>query len=365
MADTLEQEVVDQPAESAPAVESTSKRRRKPTEDVAAADLADLTPPSSPAPVADSAPETSSPAAADAPADPFLQRLEQELGFTDLKDRTDAETRLVQFAAEQRREREQLEAWRRENEPLVGYGREYIANRPATQQQSPAAAELKPWQPPVEYPADAERRYLERDESGGVKFKDGTPAEARAQIERYVAYRDGLVEMFATRPDQFIEKVLIPLIDERSKGVIEPFYNERTAEQQAQSYYEQVAEENRDWLYAKDPRTNQPTQQLTERGKLFDQKIAYYAQFGMSPQEAVRLAKRDVDEQVAPPVKTTVAATTEQRRREHVNNARKPNGVPRNRIGSYPQPGERRPQNDNGGFGADFVDELNALVPAS
>ncbi len=317
-----------------------------------------MTPPAATEPVAAAEPESPAAESTD-PTDPLLQRLETELGFTGIKDRADAEERWFQYTLDQKRQAEEAAAWRRDNEQLVGYGREYLAAREQPKPQQAQAEPPKPWQAPVEYPDQLANRYLTKDaESGQTTFKPDTPASARAEIESYVAWRDGLVDMLASRPDQFIKQILIPLIDERSKGVIEPFYNERTAEQQAKSYYAQVAEENADWLYAKDPRTQQATQQFSERGKLFDQRIGYYQQFGMPPQEAVRLAKRDVDEQVqaAPAPVPSPAAAAEQRRREHVNGARK-NAVPRNRVGSYPQPGERRPQNENE-FGTDFVQEL-------
>lgn len=368
MADTTEQDVVsDSTTTAAPTQETESKprgRRAKAQDDHSAADIADFTQspaeePESPAPQVDDAGEVS---------DPFLKRLSDDFGFSDLKDRADGEERLIAFAAEQKRERDEYEQWRRQNEPLVGYGRQYLESR---QPEPKPQEQPKPWQPPVSYPDQATRYLTRNEQTGAVEWKPDVPGPVRAQAEQFIAWREGIVDMLTSRPDRFVSEFLLPLIDDRAKTVVEPFYEQRTAQSAEQQFLESYSQQHATTIFRVDPRSNQPVPGvLSDRGDLLWQRYQYLRERGLQPQEAMQYAESDVDRQVGPiasPTKTTVAATAEQRRREHVDRARNgkvPNAV-RNRTGSYPQQGERRPQNDNGGFGSDFLEELERLTPSA
>ena len=357
--------------------ESPRGRKRRKVDEAAAAaqDVADLTPPSTE--VAETPPETpvetppEQPAETTAaqPEDPFLSRLTTELGFENVTDRSDAEQRLIDAYAEAQRELDEQLAWRRENESLVGYGRQALARQPQ-QREEPKPA--KPWEPPVAFPEQAQR-YIVKDEAGVAGWKPDTPQEVRAQAEKFIAWRDQIVDTLATRPDQFF-KLITDLIDERSKSVVEPYYEQKSRQQREEEYLLRYEEQNAAKLYRADPRTGQPVYgQFSERGAYLQQRFFVHRQNpNLTVEDAVRYAEFDVEQATrssapAQAPTTNLAAQAEQKKRAAVarGNGRTNGATGRNRIGSIPQPGETRTQNDNGGFGEDFVEELMRLTPAT
>lgn len=346
-------------------------RRAKPPvdDDARAQDIADLTP-SSESPADTTSPDAPVETATDSvPEDPLLQRLTTEFGYENVTDRSEAEQRLLDDYAQTRRELDEQRAWRRENEALVGYGRQALVSQPQqTQAQQP---EPKPWEAPVEYP-EAARRYLTKNiETGAAEWKPDTPAEVRAQTEKYVAWQQGIIETITERPDQFF-KIIADMIDDRAKTVVEPFYEQRTKQQREEEFLSRYEQDHAAKIYRSDPRTGQPVYgQFSERGWMLNERLAFHRKNpNLTVEEALQYAEFDVERATAgkaPAAPVTQPATTaEQQRRAAVARGNRRNGhVGRNRVGSIPQPGELRTQNDNGGFGAEFVEELERLIPSA
>lgn len=339
---------VSEPSVETAAPEAKPRRPRKPREQ--AAELTD-TPVESQTDATTAAETTTQ-----EPAQPaWMERLRTEFGFDNLTDQDDAINRAIEFAAQQRRDAEELEAWRRQNESFVNYGREYLANRPPEQK---PVEQPKPWEPPVAYPEQAQR-YLTRKEDGTADWKPETPAEVRAQAEKFIAWREQMQDTLLNRPDVFFGTILPEFIKEHAKQVVEPFYEERTKQQQQQTYFTEYAAQNAEWLYTRDPVTGKPTQHLSQAGNAFDQAVSRHLQAGYTPQEAVEYAQFDLQRQTGatPWVKETPdpAEVRKQRNREHNKKPLNGAGSVTKRDGSFTDTGTR-PQNGNVGFGQSFID---------
>lgn len=322
-------ETQDAPAEK-------PKRQRKPKSEVS-----DTPVETQEEPVAETA---DTPVTTDKPE--FLKRLESDLGFQNVSDETEARDRLLDFALREKQERARLEAEYQQKLRDLQYQQTAAATKPAE-----PTSERKAWQPPVEYPAAA-TRYLDGvDEQGNAKWKPETPATVRAQAEQFVAYRDDMRDVLLNRPDVFFNELLPQIIKEHAQQIVEPFYEQRTEEQQKKAFFDSFAEENATWLYARDPATGQPSVgQLSRVGQLLDQRIAVHLERGYGPEEAIEYAQYDVQRQTgqSPWVKQAAPTPSDIRAENKQKTLRKPlNGagsVPQ-RNGSFTEPESGRPQN--------------------
>lgn len=317
--------------------EDKPRRQRKPKAELA------TTPEATDAPaetVTDASPE---PVVPEQPA--WLKRVESELGFQNVTDETEARDRLLDYAVREKAERQRLEEdYQRKIRDL-----EYRSVAAASQPQTTPEPERKPWQPPVEYPAAASR-YLTRKEDGTPDWKSDTPADVRAQTEKWVAWRDDIREMMLERPDEFLGKVLPQLIAEHAKGIVEPFYEERTAEQERVAYFRQFEQQNAAWLFAKDPQTGRASNQLSQVGSLLNQRLGVHLERGCSYDEAISYAQYDVQRETGQsPWAAQAAPTPDQVRAQNKQNTlRKPlngAGSVAPRTGSFTEPESSRPQN--------------------
>lgn len=330
--------VAEQPvAEAAP--ESKQRRQRKPKEPPA--EEVATTP-------AETVAETTAPA--EAPQQPqqpeWLKRLETDLGFQNVTDETEARDRLLEFALREKQERQRLEEdYQRRLREM-----EYRQVAQAGQQvpETPAA-ERKPWQPPVEYPAAAARYLDGADENGNAKWKPETPVEVRAQTDKFIAWRDDMRDAILNRPDVFFGEILPAFINEHAQKVIEPFYEERTAEQQKAAFFEEFKRQHAEWLFQKDPTTGRPGTALSRVGQALDQRVSFHLERGLSPQEAVEYAQFDVQRQtgMTPWVKTepTPQEVRQQKKSELESRARGGANSIASRRGSFTEPEDARPQN--------------------
>lgn len=306
-------------------------------------------------PVAETPDET--PAPAEKPE--WLRRVESDLGFQNATDEVEVRDRLVDFAVQQRQERERLEAEYQQKIRDLEYRQ--VASASERVPEKPQE-DRKPWQPPVQYPAAAARYLDGADESGNPNWKPETPAEVRAQTEKYIAWRDDMREAMLHRPDVFFGEILPAFIDEHAKKVIEPFYEQRTAEQQRKQFFDSYASENAEWLYTKDPTTGQPSGQLSRTGQLFDQQVSAHLERGHSPQDAVRYARLDVQEQTGQAPWTPAAPSPDEIRAEKRKaTLRKSQGgamsVPQ-RTGSFTEPEDGTPQNGHVSPGQSLLNRM-------
>ena len=335
--------------ESTPQETKPVRRPRKPREQ--AAELAD-------APVDTPVDDTPATEAGETPE--WMQRLQSEAGFQNLSDPNDAANRAIDMLLQKQREAQELADWRRQNEPFVGYGREYIAQRP-NQPEAKPTEQPKPWQPPVSYPDAVSRYVVKNEETGAPDWKPDTPSEVRAQAEKFLAWRDGLIDMLTTRPDKFLSEVIVPLIREEGKNVVEPFYEERTQQQREQEFFGTFARENAEWLYARDPQTGKPTQYFSQAGQTLNELIGELRKDGMPYDRALRVAQLEMKEQLGGVAPWEAAApdplqTREQKKREHNRKPLNGAGSVAQRNGSFTEPEVARPQNGNVGFGQSFLD---------
>lgn len=278
----------------------------------------------------------------------FLRRLEADLGFQNVTDESEARDRLLDFALREKQERARLEAeYQQKLRDL-----EYRTVAQAGQQvPTTPASDRKPWQPPVEYPAAATRYLDGADENGQAKWKPETPAEIRAQTEKYVAWRDEMQEVMLHRPDRFFNEILPQIIKEQAQAIVEPFYEQRTEEQQKKAFFDEFAEQNATWLYARDPSTGKPeVGQLSRVGQLFDQHLAAHLERGCKPEDAVRYARLDVQEQTgqSPWAQQSAPSVDDVREESRKRTLRKPlngAGSVAPRTGSFTEPESSRPQN--------------------
>lgn len=323
-----------------------------------------------PEPVSESAPSgTETPEASDAPtpepkqAPAWLQRVKEEFEF-DVADDEDPDavlSRVLDYTSQQRKDAEALEAWRRQNESFVAYGQQYLAQQKPQQAEQPKSEQPKPWDTPVKY-SDNFSEYRERDEDGTEQWKANTPAEVRAQGDAWLNHVQQHVRMVANRPDLFWQKVR-EVAQSVSREEVVPFYEQKTVEQQRVEQERQFAQQNAAWLYARDPRTNQPlTGQFSEIGNLFVNTYQEFLDKGHPPQDAIELAQYRVSKRTGSepwkPVEKTPEQIREEKRSEHV---RKPaNGAKAiaNRSGSFT---EGSPQNAQQGLGRSILNRMNQL----
>jgi len=291
------------------------------------------------------------------------ERARQDLEF-DVDDDEDPESivsRIFDYTAQQRADAEELAAWRRQNEPFVGYGQQYLAQQKPQPEQTEKSEQPKPWELPVKY-SENFAEYRERDEDGNETWKATTPADIRAQGDSWLAYQQQHVRMIANRPDLFWQKVR-EVAQAVSRDEVVPFYEQRTAEQQRIDAEQQFAEQNAAWLYARDPRENKPiVGQFSQIGQAFVQTYNDLVARGHSVQEAIEFAQYRVGKQTGAepwkPVEKTPAQVREEKRKEH---ARKPAGganAVANRSGSFT---EGQPQNAQQGLGRSILAKVHQM----
>lgn len=337
--------VVEQASES---VADPPKRRRQ-RKDEPVAEVA-----TEPAPEASIEPEVAPPS--ETPE--WLGRV-QELGLQNVKDEADARDRLIELTLRERQERERLESdYQRRLREL-----EYRQTAAATPQ-SPAVPDRKPWQPPVDYPQAATRYLQGANEDGTPNWKPDTPAEVRAKTEQFIAWRDDIRDVLLNRPDVFFNEMLPQFIEEHSKKVIEPYYEQKTAEEKQQEFFGGYMQQNAEWLFAKDPMTGEPDSRVLSRtGELLNQRIQFHMDHGLSPQDAVEYAQYDVQRQTrqtpwAPPEPSPQQVREENKKktlRKPLNGA----GSVAQRSGSFTEPEAETPQNGNVSPGRRLLDRMH------
>jgi hypothetical protein len=222
--------------------------------------------PSSAAPSAVAVPGAAVPPTPAQPApqtDPFVARLAQ-LGFQGVTDPQEARDRLLEAYA---REREQKELLAQQNQEVLGYAREYAQLRqdPRFQafqqqyfapQQAPQAPEHWWNAPQVDLSLLAEYREPILDETGkqtGWKWKADAPAEYQQQVNQYQHHLKQWNEDLLTRPHEILPKI----IEREVTPILDRYFQQQMQQREYQSFAQNVAQNNADWLYARDPVTQQ------------------------------------------------------------------------------------------------------------
>ncbi len=303
------------------------------------------------------------------PSPTLLEQL-AEMGFKDLEDEAEAPKRLLEAyrtAAEQmqqlRQEQEQLKHW-------AQIGREFY--KPPEQQQ-PAAPEQKGdkpdswWSPPQFDPTWLQRyREAKVNERGETVYawKENTPAEVRANTEKYQEYLDDWSEKLVSRPHE----VLPQIIRQEAERLIEDRLSELQQKQSTQTFMEQVKEENRDWLFQRDPLTNQfDESKLTPEGRLMDEFLQQAFERGITEPryqwEYASLKLQNTRQQNGAQSSSAREVAAE-KRQQHLRQAAAQSAAstPAQRGAVRRQPGSSRPstRNDNLSPGQRLVEQLVA-----
>lgn len=314
----------------------------------------------------------------------LLERL-NTLGFQNVTDVDDAQRRLIEAYEQQTRELEDSRREREQQATLANYGQQYLAHLAQQQQaqqagqpvphlglpQSPTGVSL-PGQPfsgqpqapskalfPTPPPAGWER-YRERDEAGEVVWKANTPAEIRAQVDAYEQQVDRWSNDLVYRP----QEALSPVISEIVNRQVQENLQQILAEQSQRQFIEELRQKN-DWMYQRDPRTNQVAVDartgnvlLTPDGQRTMEYVARAEQMGITnihDQWTFANQQRELEQLRAQTAalanQQTAQQTAAAKKTEHLRRgAALPAGAPTDRAGSlaprYAQD-QQPPQNTN------------------
>ena len=220
----------------------------------------------------------SSPSTA-ATSKPFVSEL-AELGFADVSDEQEGQRRLLESYRQAEEQRAQLAERMRELQPWVQYGQQYYEQMsdPAFQQlmaqrQGPAAPQTappaeRPWYIAPEYDAETVARYRQASvgADGQVVYdwKPNTPAEVRKQYESYQQHTELVSDRLVRDPYGAVSEIATTAVLPVVQQMLDRYFAERVdavrQQEQLQSSAQRLIEQNAEWLYERDPRTNGPMQ---------------------------------------------------------------------------------------------------------
>jgi len=245
---------------------------------------------------------------------PTLSDQISNLGFTDVQSEADAQSRLLQGYQQLQDQNQQWadyyqqnQQYAQQNEQLIDSGRQYndlVSSQQwqeyqAYQQQQPAAEETiatpSHWWSPPEVDFQNLERWREQkvDAATGeiyTDWKEGAPVALRNASQEYVHYMEDWAEKIIRRPQevlpQVIEQEFDRLFQDRYGKVVEDAVG-RQQEVEKQYNVEDIMTRNADWLYEKDPRTNQlladanGQQVMTQQGRAVTNYVNYFRNVGI------------------------------------------------------------------------------------
>ncbi len=304
------------------------------------------------------------------------------LGFTDVQNEADAQTRLLQSYQQLQDQNQQWADYYQQtqhqveqNQRLIDYGRQYqdLLSSPqwqeyqqGQQQQSEEQEATQPdhwWNPPeVDFQSLERWREQKVDPATGeiyTDWKEGAPAELRRASQEYVHYMEDWAEKIIRRPQevlpQIIEKEFDKLFEDRYGKVIDDAVS-RQKDVEKQYNVEDIMTRNADWLYEKDPRTNQlltdanGQQVMTQQGRAVTNYVNYFRNIGIDdPNTLWTLATR---------MYAGDLATTELSQGAEVAQAQRQN-YQRN-VEHYQQQAQAPPQREAG-----YIEPAGGSVPNS
>ncbi len=258
-----------------------------------------------------------------APPAAFLEQL-SELGFENVETEEDGRARLLESYQQYRGEMDELRQQLKTLQPMAEYGQQYLeelrANKRQTQAPQAEAETDKPWWNPPKFEMGWLERYRETDpESGAPRWKENTPADVRTSVEAYQAYLEDWADGLTRRPDE----LLPPIIEAIARPLFERLYEERHTAESDDQFVNELRSQN-DWLFEKDPRTNQITNRLSREGQLVSHFIDEAARLGIADarqqweygKRMYRLAVLE-DEAQSNGKTTTARQTAATKRRQH------------------------------------------------
>lgn len=281
----------------------------------------------------------------------FLDTL-RDLGFEDVKDEADARKRLLQSYQQMQRDYAEEQQRIQEMEMLARYGQQYLSEQQKQQleqqkqqqQQEEATGTKAPWNPPA-LPENWERFREPQVMDNGevvVGWKKDTPPSVITAAQEYEQYTQNWAEQLIRNPIEalkpYFEYFGNTLLDERLEALQQ--------QQQLNQFTNQVREQNADWMYEVDPRTNQyvvdrnGSRKLTAAGEQMMGYVDQVANAGVTdPQMQWVLAvslydymnKGQAQPQTRPGREAPEPPSRSERKRQHLQKST------RNRTGTVPE----------------------------
>lgn len=357
-----------QPQASAPATPASSKPAPRPKTNPgnpldskpvdAGAPNVSPSPGTAPEAPAGSAPQVPSPGNSGEPPAPWYSEL-QNLGFKDVRDEEDARRRMLEALKVQNERQHYLQQQYQQAEQ---YARAYaqLQQDPRwqafQQQYAQPQAQQTPegWWKAPEVDLALLNEYREQDpESKQWKWKPDAPLEYKQQVEQYQHHLRKWNEDLLTRPHE----VLPQIIEHETRRLFDQWYQERSQEISSTQFAQEVVQRNSDWMFARDPVTQQPLTDpmgqpiYSPDGQRINQYVVEASQLGIGDPRArwkyaVQKLENDHLRQMnmAYSQGQTAQAVHEQKKLEHLQAAAQ---TPPSRAGSLPEPGtpQRSPRN--------------------
>jgi len=216
---------------------------------------------------------------------------------------------------------------------------QWLQEQQQYEQQQQVEEQYDWWSPP-DLNLNALQPYVVEGEDGSRSLAPHTPPELRQAYHDRVAYEQEWQNQLLTDPQAAVERLWSGAIENRVNQLVEQRFQgaqQQHQEQQTLSSAQQLIDENRSWMYQRDPvnpqadaidpRTGQA--RLTPAGEIVNQKVAEAANMGINNlrdrwQYAINMTYADVlrhqgaVQQVGQTAAQTAAQTNQQLRDQHV-----------------------------------------------
>jgi len=240
--------------------------------------------------------------------EPTLSDQVRQLGFTDVADDSEAQNRLLesyqqlanqnqQWANYSHQLQSQYDQQLREQQQYADYGREYLQQQMQPQQQQ-QQEEQQPesWWAPPEFDLDNLDQYREQvfnQETGAAQWdwREGTPLKVKTAAEGYATYLEDWAEKLLRRPEevlpQIIKQEFNKLFPDAYSKIVQ-YTSDQYRGMQQQAAVNDINTRNADWVYQRDPRTQQYVQDvngspvLSQEGAAVTNYINYFRQQGIT-----------------------------------------------------------------------------------
>lgn len=196
-----------------------------------------------------------------------------ELGFADVTDEAAALERLMAAYRQAELGRRQYEQQFQSLQPVVQAGQQFLDMRSRDPEfdaylararaAAPPAAEPKWWDRP-QYDQRLAAHYRDRKMVGDQiveDWKPGTPAAIIEQQQKYELWMQEVSHKIVEQPFDAIGEIaearLMPLVERRVQEILSERVDGREHRRELETFAEKIERENSDWMYEKDPRTNQ------------------------------------------------------------------------------------------------------------
>lgn len=336
-----------------------------------------VSPASGPAPVLPKPPVASATEPAESAEPPsFIQQL-SDFGFADVQSDSDAQTRVVELLRQQKQDLERMQGERESLEQFANYGRQYVQQlQQGSRVVSPAGAEeTKPWWTPPHVDMTWYDRYREIDpETNAVRWKRDTPANVISAAQAFETHVQDWASELATRPQEAFHKGTFGTLREHKEELkqllqplIEEIYSSRRSVETEQDFLQRIEQENADWLYQIDPRTNEPMYgKWSQDGALMIQFMNQEREAGISSaQDQWTRAKDRMELQLLrasakqDKTATTAQQAAQDKRSQHLRRAATRESIPpRGGSVTRQETREPRPQNANLSMGQQLIQQM-------